>query len=410
VNFSVQEVFPGLDEELSKHRLKRVETALSSLFTQAIKYTDDGLPFVITGDIPAMWLRDSTWQVKPLFNSHNPKIIDFLVNLSKAQIKFFLIDPYANAFNPTPNNNCWHKDFENQSPWVFERKFELDSWAAVLYLARKIFETYGVIEHLDEDFLNAFNLMTKLAIREQNHDRESYIFKRSMSPANDYLSHDGRGAPTAYTGMIYSAFRPSDDACKYGFLVPSNIFFCSELRKLPSKVANSFSISLADQIEEGITKHAIKNGAFMYEVDGLGNFEMMDDANTPSLISLPYLEAIPSNDETYKATRALVLSKKNPFYYSGKWAEGIGSSHTPEGHVWPLSIAMAALTTSDKEFQLKTLSILENSDAGTGNLHESFNVNDPNKYTREWFSWSDMTYVDLVLTAHMPAKKYTKRN
>ena len=175
-------------------------------------------------------------------------------------------------------------------------------------------------------------------------------------------------------------------------------------------MANSFSISLADQIEEGITKHAIKNGAFMYEVDGLGNFEMMDDANTPSLISLPYLEAIPSNDETYKATRALVLSKKNPFYYSGKWAEGIGSSHTPEGHVWPLSIAMAALTTSDKEFQLKTLSILENSDAGTGNLHESFNVNDPNKYTREWFSWSDMTYVDLVLTAHMPAKKYTKRN
>ena len=143
---------------------------------------DDGLPFIITGDIPAMWLRDSTWQVKPLLRSADPRVVDLLINLSKTQVKLFLIDPYANAFNPKPNGNCWRRDFPDQSPWVFERKYELDSWASILYLARKIREVFNRSDHLDQNFELALEMILKLARIEQSHDRQSYIFKRTDVP------------------------------------------------------------------------------------------------------------------------------------------------------------------------------------------------------------------------------------
>ena len=400
MHLSTEDIFPGVKARLPEDRYHRLDRALTALFTRTTQYTSDGLPFIITGDIPAMWLRDSTWQVKPLLGSNSPDIITFLINVSKAQFKYFLIDPYANAFNPEANGNCWHKDFKDQSPWVFERKFELDSWASILYLARKIYETYGVVEHLDENFNSAIELMFKLAKQEQQHDSNSYVFMRKNAPDNDYLSHDGKGAPTGYTGMVFSAFRPSDDACKYGYLVPANIFFASELRHLPSHVAHPTARLIAGEIEEGINKYALKDGVLAYEVDGLGNYELIDDANTPSLLSLPFLDAMSSEDGLYQRTRSMVLSEANPYFYKGKWASGIGSAHTPEDHIWPIALAMQALTSDDKDLQLQTLTILEETDAGTGNMHESFNADDPRKFTREWFSWSDMTYVDLLLTAY----------
>lgn len=395
------DLFPGLQAQLTNARFKRVEQAIDALFTRTTQYTKDGLPFVITGDIPAMWLRDSTWQLKPLLKSNHPEVINFLVNLSRAQVKYFMIDPYANAFNPEPNGSCWHKDFEDQSPWVFERKYELDSWAEVLYLARKIYEVYGVSDHLDQNFRDCLDLMLQLARQEQNHDSHSYIFKREGVRSHDYLSHDGHGAPVGYTGMIYSAFRPSDDACKYGYLVPSNLFFANELRKLPTLLSNSVALSLANQIEQGVEKFALKDGILAYEVDGLGNYELMDDANVPSLLSLPFLEVMAADSTLYQMTRSFVLSSANPYFYEGTSATGIGSPHTPNRHVWPISLAIAAMTSKSREFQLETLDLLERTDAGTGQMHESFDVDNPSKFTRPWFSWSDMTYVDLVLTAHL---------
>jgi meiotically up-regulated gene 157 (Mug157) protein len=374
--------------------------AIDGLFARTTQYTKDGLPFVITGDIPAMWLRDSTWQVKPLLKSSHPEVIRFLVNLSKAQMKYFAIDPYANAFNPEPNGSCWHKDFEDQSPWVFERKYELDSWAAILYLARKIYEVYGVSDHLDHNFHNSLQLMLQLAKKEQNHDSNSYIFKREGVRAHDYLSHDGRGAPVGYTGMIFSGFRPSDDACTYGYLVPSNLFFANELRKLPPSPSAPLASALAFQIQQGVDEFAMKDGILAYEVDGLGNSVFMDDANVPSLLSLPYLEVMSSDNVVYQGTRSFVLSHANPYFYTGVAASGVGSPHTPERHVWPISLAMAAMTSNDPEFQLEVLDLLERTDAGTGQMHESFDVDNPNTFTRPWFSWSDMTYVDLVLAAY----------
>jgi len=399
VNLETDDVYPGLKSQIPANRFHRVDNAIQSLFTKTLRKLPSGLPFVITGDIPAMWLRDSTWQVKPLLNSHNPDVVDLLVNLSKSQVKLFLIDPYANAFNPEPNGNCWHRDFDNQSPWVFERKFELDSWASVLYLARKVREQFGRSDHLDESFEEAVSLMLELGGKEQNHDRDSYVFERSNKVPHDSLSHDGRGAPIGYTGMVYSAFRPSDDACVYGYLIPSNLFFMSELRMLDLPKSRSKASELAGAIHDGIVKFGLIAGKFAYEVDGLGNMKWMDDANVPSLLSLPYLEVLPAENSEYQNTKAFVLSEANPYFFSGVSAAGVGSQHTPTKHVWPIAIAIEALTSNDAHKQQRALEILEATDAGTGRMHESFHVDNPSIFTREWFSWSDMTYVDLVLTS-----------
>jgi meiotically up-regulated gene 157 (Mug157) protein len=399
MQISTDSVFPGLELQVPGERYKRIDDTLQTFFNRNLIEKRNGLPFISTGDIPAMWLRDSTWQVKPLLKSVNSEIIDFLIRLSKSQIEYFLIDPYANAFNCEPNGAHWNLDFENQSPWVYERKFELDSWASILYLARKICETYDVNEHLDSNFTEAFELMLELGKIEQNHDPGNYVFWRDNGVPHDSLSNKGHGNPVAYTGMIYSAFRPSDDACVYGYLVPANIFFMSELKKLTRTNERNKAAILAEQIQNGIDKHAVVNGLFAYEVDGMGNQLMMDDANVPSLLSLPHIEAIDYRNPIYLKTRQFLLSNANPYYFSGERAKGIGSQHTPDKHVWPIAMAVEALTSFDRNKQNETIDKLEETDASTGRMHESFHVDDETRFTREWFSWADMTYVDLVLTS-----------
>ena len=397
MNCPTNAVFPGLQKLLSPERYSRVDNAVQGFFQRTLKKMSDGLPFVITGDIPAMWLRDSTWQAKPLLKSHDSEVIQLLTNLSKAQVKLFQIDPYANAFNSEPNGSCWHKDFEDQSPWVFERKFELDSWASILYLARKIYQNFSVTEHLDTKFISAVELMIELARKEQRHDPSSYVFWRENGVPHDSLSHKGKGAPTSFTGMVFSAFRPSDDACKYGYLIPANLFFANEISSVPIKNSQSERADLAHEIRAGVEKYGVRDEILAYEVDGLGNQLFMDDANTPSLLSLPYLEALSTNDSRYLKTRDFLLSPRNPYYFSGSKASGIGSQHTPHNHVWPIAIAMAALTNQSISAKEDALDVLESTDGGTGNMHESFCVDDDNEFTRPWFSWADMTYVDLVL-------------
>ena len=397
MNLTAREVFPGLEDLVSESRFNRVSKSLTSLFDKSLTRLENGRPFIITGDIPAMWLRDSTWQVAPLLNSNHPQVVNLLIELSKTQVELFLIDPYANAFNPSPSGECWHKDFLDQSPWVFERKFELDSWASVLYLARMIIEKYDRWDHIDEKFNDALEVMLNLAQREQRHDPETYVFKRDNGVSHDSLSHEGRGAPTAYTGMIYSAFRPSDDACVYGYLVPSNFFFLNELENLSQRLKTPKSESLARDIRSGIEKYAVIDNLYAYEVDGLGNALFMDDANIPSLLSLPLLAGASLDVDVYRNSREFILSSSNPYFFSGIRASGVGSQHTPKNHVWPIAMSVEALTSPSSEKKLKTLDILETTDAGTGNMHEAFNVDRPEEFSRAWFSWADMTYVQLVL-------------
>jgi meiotically up-regulated gene 157 (Mug157) protein len=387
-------VFPGLLERLSTQRADRVTKIVERFFSKTLKATATGAPFVITGDIPAMWLRDSTWQVSAFLKSPNKEIGEILADISISQQRFFLIDPYANAFNPEPNGFCWHKDFPDQSPWVFERKYELDSLASVLYLARKIRENWGIERHLLDEFQTVVETMVALAQREQRHDPQSYFFHRNNGVDHDSLPGDGFGNPVEYTGMIYSAFRPSDDACVYGYLIPANYFFLNELKQLPQTTEIS---TLVRDISQGIQNFGTVDGKLAYEVDGLGNYLLIDDANTPSLLSLSYLGVIEHDNPIYVKTREFVLSESNPYFFSGLIASGIGSQHTPKNHIWPIAIAMEALSKSNVAELDQYLLLLESTDNGTSFMHESFHMDDPSIFTRDWFSWADATYLELVV-------------
>ena len=401
---------PGVDQLLDKlkssvsaDRYAVAQAGIVDLFERALSLQPRGRVFVTTGDIPAMWLRDSTWQMRPLISAtHDPETADLVVGVSRQQVDFLLLDPYANAFNPTASGNCWHKDFSDQSPWVFERKFELDSWAAVLDLPLRLWEVSGNDSGFTDSFMDAVGLLIELARREQRHDINSYRFLRADAPEHDFLSNDGYGAPFTYTGLIWTAFRPSDDACVLPFHIPSNAYFAAVLRRLARipRLSEDLRIAvqqLSDDIAFAIAKYGVSEAGYAYEVDGQGNAVLDDDANIPSLLSLPYLGHCDVRDPLYLKTRDRVLSSQNRWFMSGRFADGIGSPHTPQNHVWPLAIAMAALCSPSTVDVEAALQVLTNTTGGTGRMHESFSVNDPTLFTREWFSWADMTFVHLLM-------------
>ena len=396
--------------KVSETRYKLAEGAIERLFSSTLSRATDGTIFVITGDIPAMWLRDSTWQVRPLLAAANDlEVAQLIADVSKRQIEFVLTDPYANAFNPTPDGNCWHKDFPDQSPWVFERKFELDSLAAVLDLAIRLYLEGGFTNHFTERFNKAVVVILDLLEREQNHDPNTYRFERKDVRDFDFLSHGGYGSPVAYTGMIWSGFRPSDDACKYGYLIPANAHMAkvlTQLAELPNEVfsdqtSKDRALKISGEIKTGIEKFGLVEfegkQIFAYECDGLGNYLLQDDANIPSLLSLPYLGVCSELDPIYLNTREFILSSSNPYFYSGEVLAGLGSQHTPENQVWPLGIAMQGITSTSAAEIESCLQYLENSHAGTNQMHESVGKDDPSIFTRAWFSWADMTFYHLLL-------------
>ncbi len=406
----VADVLEQLRGLTTADRAARVERAVRNLFTDALMRLPDGTVFVLTGDIPAMWLRDSTWQLRPLLAAaHEAQTYEVLAGVSRRQAAYVLLDPYANAFNPSPNGNCWHRDFESQSPWVFERKYELDSLAAFLDLALRLHRASNRCDHLDEQFVAAATLALEIIEREQQHDPASYQFVRLGAAAHDQLSHDGFGAPVGRTGMSWSGFRPSDDACTYGYLIPANAHAAvvlEQLADLPALVHLAEPIrakarAIAGDIRAGISAHAVtvkdERRIYAYEVDGLGQQVHMDDANVPSLLSLPYLGWCEPDDALYAATRDWVLSDANPWFSRGAAGFGIGSPHTPPSHIWPIAIAMVGLTSTDPHEVADCLDLLEATDGGTGRMHESFHCDSPDVFTRAWFSWADMTYVHLVL-------------
>jgi meiotically up-regulated gene 157 (Mug157) protein len=399
-----------LGGKVSESRFQLAKGAIERLFSSTLTRAADGSIFVITGDIPAMWLRDSTWQVRPLLSAASDlEVAQLIADVSKRQVEFVLTDPYANAFNPTPDGNCWHRDFPDQSPWVFERKFELDSLAAVLDLALRLYVESGFTNHFTERFDKAVVVILDLLEREQNHDPNTYRFVRQDVRDFDFLSHGGYGAPVAYTGMVWSGFRPSDDACKFGYLIPANAHMAKvleQLSELPDEVfsdqaSKKRALRISQEIKSGIDKFGLVEfegkQIFAYECDGLGNYLLQDDANIPSLLSLPYLGVCSESDSIYLNTRNFVLSEKNPYFYRGQVLTGLGSQHTPENQVWPLGIAMQGITSVSAAEIESCLQSLENSHAGTNQMHESVGKDDPSIFTRAWFSWADMNFYHLLL-------------
>lgn len=382
-------------------------------FATTMRPAADGTTFVVTGDIPAMWLRDSTAQVRPylLSAAHDSQVAALLAGVVRRQMCSILLDPYANAFNETANDAGYQDDLTDTHPAVWERKYEVDSLCYPLQLAYLLWQATGDANHLDADYRLAVRIILRLWTCEQQHITASpYQFQRLNCPPSDTLPNDGEGSPVAFTGMTWSGFRPSDDACTYGYLVPSNMFAVVVLgyaatiaRDVHHDEATAADAeALAATIERGIREHAIVDHPdfgpiYAYETDGMGHYVLMDDANIPSLLSLPYLGYCSEDDPIYRNTRAFVLSSANPYFYKGRAAQGIGSPHTPDQHIWPLALAMQGLTAANQAEREAMLVLLAHTDANTGLMHESFHADDPHVFTRPWFGWANALFSELVL-------------
>ena len=395
------------ERSIPGHRVELAARAVESLLTRALVRRGDGGVFVLTGDIPAMWLRDSAAQVRPLLAlaPRLPEVAELVAGVLRVQVEQVLIDPWANAFNDGPTGARVRRDFPDQSPWVFERKYAVDSLCAPLTLAWLLRETTGSLAHVDDRFREAAAAIVAQWRRGQEHEPGSYVLRRRLARRSDSLSHRGRGAPVARTGMTWSAFRPSDDACVYGYHVPANAFAAVSLERLAGLLGAGDPLaadarSLAAEIRDGIARHAIdESGIYAYEVDGLGHAALLDDANVPSLVSLPYLGFCAGDDPLYLATRAFALGPGNPYWAAGRVVHGVGSSHTRRGRVWPLAIAMEGLTARDESGREDALRRLEATVTGEALFHESVDPNAPSRFSRRWFSWADMLYVELVLAS-----------
>lgn len=391
---------------------KNFNAAFANTLLTTVKRHEDGTTFLLTGDIPAMWLRDSTAQVRPylVIAKEDEDLASMISGLVKKQFYYITIDPYANAFNESANGAGHQTDDTEMNDWIWERKYEIDSLCYPIQLAYLLYKNTGRTDQFNDDFVTGIKKALDVFVTEQNHAESPYRFERDTWRKEDTLTHDGKGAPVKPVGLTWSGFRPSDDACKYGYLIPSNMFavvVLGYIQEIFTTVLEDVAIvaqakKLQAEIEAGIKEHGLtKNQAgeevYAYEVDGFGNSTLMDDSNVPNLIAAPYLGYGSMEDPLYLQTRKTLLSSENPYFYEGKYAKGIGSSHTPENYVWPIAMAMEGMTTTDKEEKKRILDQLVATDAGTNLMHEGFDVDDPSQYTREWFSWANMMFCELVM-------------
>jgi meiotically up-regulated gene 157 (Mug157) protein len=377
--------------------------------------TRNGRPdtLVITGDINAMWLRDSSAQVMPYLPlaRTDQKLKDLIAGVINRQTFCILIDRYANAFSFGAKACPWGvNDKPAPGPELCERKWEIDSLCYPVRLAHAYWKTTGDTSCFHNEWQEASRLIVK-TFREQQRlkDPGPYRFQRLTDNPIDTAPFTGLGNPTRPNGMIHSAFRPSDDACVYPFLIPANLFAVVTLNQLEEIYATALSQrvfaaechELALQVSKAVNEYGKPTpGAhpvYAYEVDGFGNQLFMDDANVPSLLSLPYLGCCAPDDLVYRRTRALILSAENPWFFRGQAGEGIGGPHVGPNMIWPLGIIMRALTsTSDNEIRL-CLRMLKATHAGTGFMHEAFDKDDPRKFTRAWFAWANTLFGELIL-------------
>jgi uncharacterized protein len=378
---------------------------------------ENGRPdtYVITGDIDAMWLRDSTAQVWPYLAlmKDDKKLQQLIAGVINRHTKCIHLDPYTNAFYKDGKKESEWKatDRTEMKPGVHERKWEIDSLCYPIRLAYRYWKLTGDTAPFDAQWKDAIKLTVKTFKEQQRKEGKGpYKFQRLTDWATDGVPLEGYGYPVKPVGLICSIFRPSDDATIFPFLAPSNFFAVLSLRQaaeMVSKIAQDATLAnecnkLADEVHHALKQYAVVNhptfgNVYAYEVNGFGSFHLMDDANVPSLLSMPYLGTVSRTDTIYQNTRRLLLSAENPFYFKGKAGEGIGSPHTGIDLIWPIGIVMRANTSSDEGEIKNCIRLLQATHGDTGFMHESFHKDDPKKFTRKWFAWANTVFGELVL-------------
>jgi uncharacterized protein len=382
---------------------------------------DKGKPdtYVITGDIDAMWLRDSSAQVWPYLAliKNDKKLQQLVAGVINRQTKCIHLDPYANAFyKDSSKESEWKKtDITDMKPGIHERKWEIDSLCYPIRLAHQYWKLTGDTTPFDAQWKEAIRLTLKTFREQQRKNGHGpYSFQRTTAWATDGVPLGGYGYPVKPVGLIASVFRPSDDATLFLFLIPSNFFAVVALThaaEMVNKISRDAALAnectqLASEVKKALqqfatTTHPQHGKIYAYEVNGFGSYNLMDDANVPSLLSLPYLGAVSKTDPIYQNTRRFVWSPANPFFFKGKAAEGIGGPHAGMDMIWPLSIIIRGLTSSNDAEIKDCLSTLIKSNAGTGFMHESFHKDDPSKFTRKWFAWANTIFGELVMELYL---------
>ena len=377
----------------------------------------DGKPdaFIITGDIDAMWLRDSTAQVWPYFEfaSQDSQLQALFQGLINRQVKCVLLDPYANAFYKDLSRvSYWKDDKPTPQPGVHERKWEIDSLCYVIRLSYEYYRRTGDVSVFDSDWDAAMRLIVQTFRTEQRKDSTTpYSFARTRDNSNIVAPFYGKGRPSKPVGLIASAFRPSDDGCMYPYLIPSNFFAVQSLTQLSklyieafgdhgfAQECDAFASEVSDAIETyAVSKHLGYGKIYAYEVDGFGNKVFVDDPNVPSLIALRYLlDASHYDDRIYENTRRYLLSTDNPYYFIGEAGEGQGGPHAGMNTIWPMGIILRAMTSRHNEEIIWCVNQLMNTDAGTGFMHETFHKDDASQFSRSWFAWANTLFGELIV-------------
>ncbi len=403
-----------LEEKIKNPKLRKMfDNCFYDTLKHAITYLPNGQVYILTGDIPAMWLRDSSGSVGQYipFAKDDKDIKKMLLALLDRDYFYISIDPYANAFNKDPNGHGFTQDEGLRTPYTWERKFELDSLCYPIHLQYSLYKSLGDDKSILTDaFIKASQTVIDVFSKEQRHSELSdYYHYRPGEKEEFCIPNHGKGGKVNYTGMIWSGYRPSDDACHYGYFIPGNMFAVVALRELDEMLTSIGKNELAEkarelckEVKHGIDKYGIVHteehgDIYAYETDGLGNYLLMDDPNVPSLLSMPVLTYSSSDDPIYKNTREACLSKTNPYYYKGKCLEGEGSPHTPSNYVWPMGLIMQASTSSSKEERERILKMLLDTDDGTCLMHEGIKNDDPKTYTRPWFTWCNSLLATFLL-------------
>ncbi|MFB5675940.1 glycoside hydrolase family 125 protein [Paenibacillus terreus] len=415
---SIVQVLKDAEQRLA-HRpklLRLFTNCFPNTLQTTTKLLNDGTTFVFTGDIPAMWLRDSVEQVRHYipFAKDDAELQRILEGLIRRQMFYINIDPYTNAFNEEANGRHYNDgDQSGMTPWMWERKYELDSLCFPVQLAHMYWKATDKTDIFDHTCYQALSSIVDVMITEQRHmEKSPYRFVRPGFKESETLQNDGLGMPVNYTGMTWSGFRPSDDACLFGYNIPSNMFavmILGHIREIAETVFKDAELAakagkLRGEIDFGIrtygtVDHPRYGTIYAYETDGFGNYCLMDDAGTPGLLSIPYFGYAGTDDPIYRNTRRFALSKDNPFYFEGKYAKGIGSPHTPGGYVWHMALSMQALTADNEQEVRELIDMLVNTDADTGFMHEGFHPDDPANFSREWFAWSNSLFAMLIYQA-----------
>ncbi len=400
------------------------ENCFPNTLDTTVYYSEqDGRPdtYVITGDIDAMWMRDSTAQVWPYLPlmKQDKKLQQLIAGVINRQTKYILKDPYANAFYKDATHiSEWKDDLTDMKPGVHERKWEIDSLCYPIRLAYHYWKKTGDTTPFDAAWKDAIALVLQTFKEQQRKSGNGpYTFQRNTPKATDTVPLQGYGYPVKPVGLICSIFRPSDDATLFSFLIPSNMFAVVSLKQAAEMLTvihknaalAAACTKLAAEVSAALAIHATAvhprfGKVYAFEVDGFGNHLFMDDANVPSLLALPYLGCVSNTDPVYLNTRKMVLSDSNPFFFKGKVAEGIGGPHVAVDMIWPLSIIVRGLTSSSDAEIKHCIAMLQKTHAGTGFMHEAFHKDDAHKFTRSWFAWANTIFGEFILEVEQKRK------